>query len=130
MKIKNTDAGFGFVETTPIDAISLALCLLPGQGVINELAHDGPYLHGLFCDRPNPKKSIGILCPYCKAEVMRYEYAALGFCVVICKEIAFFSRLPPIKITKSDWARMLRFTAKSWTEIEANQKGGRNGGRN
>jgi hypothetical protein len=107
-----------------------ALSLPPGQGVINELAHEGPYHHGVFRDQPNPKEPTGVTCPYCKAEVLRYEYPEFGFCLLICKEIGVFMRLPAGRLSLENWARMVRQPARAWTEVEANEKGGARGGRN
>ena len=129
MKFYPTNDGRFAVEDSEVsDALALALVIPHGQAIINELAHDGPYFHGLFTSRDNPKSRTSVRCPYCKAPVLRYEYTDIGLCMLICKEIAVFMRLPVAKLTKANWRRMVRHTARTWTEVTANQKGGLHGG--
>src|SRR5271166_3118831 len=121
MKFHPTSGGLFAVEDSEIsDALALALVIPHGQAIINELMHDGPYLHGIFTGRDNPRTSTGVRCPYCKAQVLRYEYRDIGLCMLICKEIAAFMRLPVAKLTKANWRRMVRYTARTWTEVTAN----------
>jgi hypothetical protein len=130
-KFHPTSTGLAVADTGPgrYDAIRFALSLPPGNGVIVELRHDGPYRRGIFPGEPNPKKLAGVTCPYCQAPVLLYEYEEFGFGMFICRDVGFFMRLPADPLSREDWVRVVRQPAKTWTEIEANEKGGRYGGR-
>ena len=134
MKFHPTTTGLAISDTGPLpapyDAIRLVLSLPAGKCVINELGHDAPYRHGLFRNRLNPHKPASVICPYCSAQVLLYEYPELEFCMFICKEIAVFMRLPADRLSLEDWAHLVRGPARVWTEVEAAEKGGPHGGQN
>ena len=132
VKIHTTSAGVAISGTAgPSDAILAALSSPAGQGVINELTDEGPYCEGLFLDRPNPRIRTWFICPYCRAEVLQYEYAEFGLCFLVCKEVGFFIRLPIDSLFVSkNWLHIVRRPARAWTEVAANEKGGHDGGAN
>jgi hypothetical protein len=132
MKFHPTSSSLAVADTGPgpYDAIRFVLSLPPGNGAIVELDHDGPYRSGIFRSEPNPKKPTGVICPYCNVEVLLYEYEEFGFCMFICRDIGFFVRLPANPFSREEWARLVRQPAKAWTEVEAGEKGGHDGGAN
>jgi hypothetical protein len=48
----------------------------------------------------------------------------------ICRDIGFFVRLPASERSREEWAHLVRQPAKTWTEVEAGEKGGIHGGQN
>jgi hypothetical protein len=126
MKIYPTTSGLAVSETSPgpYDAVRFVLSLPPGSGVIVELRHDGPYRRGIFRNESNPRKSTGVICPYCEAEVLVNEYPEFGFYVFICRCLGFFTRLLADSFSRDDWAHLVRQPARIWAEAEAAEKGG------
>jgi hypothetical protein len=98
--------------------------LPPGHGVIVELKNDGPYHRGIFGNESIPRKSTGVICPYCGAPVLFYEYPEFGFCMLICRCLAFFARLPGDTLSRADWGQLVSHSARTWIEVEASEKGG------
>jgi hypothetical protein len=98
----------------------------PAQvSLLSLIKNDGPYRHGIFGGTPNPRKPTGILCPYCEAPVLLYEYPEFGFCMLVCRCLGFFARLPlPEQLTHDDWVHLVRHSARTWIEVEASEKGG------
>jgi hypothetical protein len=121
-----TSAHQAFEGTSLVDVVVLTLTQPPGRGIVNELAHDGPYRVGPLQGIKQTKIDTGVECPYCKSPVLRYEYPQMGLCVFVCREIGFFTRLPIGKMKTENWKRLVRQTAVIWTRIEANRNNGQN----
>ena len=119
-----------FENTEVADAVILALASPPGRGVVNELLHDGPYRDGVFPGFKQIRGSTSATCPYCKSPVLCYEYPEIGLIVFICREVGFFMRQARYKMRTRTWRRLVRKTAATWTGVEADRKGGRDGGPN
>jgi hypothetical protein len=69
-----TPGQFAMEGTGLLDTIFFALCAGPGVGIINELAHDGPYREGPLSGFITRKKSGRFSCPYCNVGVLHYQY--------------------------------------------------------
>jgi hypothetical protein len=120
-----------FENTTLAETIAMALSLPRGQGIINELAHEGPYLRGVFDQtEPQTRTDAGFTCPYCKSPVLHYHYPQIGLNLYICREIGYFMGSTSYKIRRKFWRGLVAKTAKTWTQIEAERKGGLHGGQN
>jgi hypothetical protein len=115
-----------FENTSLADVVLLTLAQPPDRGIVNELAHDGPYRVGPLQGVKQIKIETNVICPYCKVAVLRYEYPEIGLCVFICREIGFFTRLPIGKMEIENWRRLVRETAATWTRIEADRNNGQN----
>jgi hypothetical protein len=127
IKIHEPNPGqFAFENSSPADAVLMALCAPRGVGMINELTDDRPYREGPICGEPAKKNRSSFECPYCKARVVSYQYPAINLSVYLCKEIAFFVRTGNAKVTRSLWRRMIQQTARAWVKVAANQATGRN----
>jgi hypothetical protein len=132
MKIHPTTSGLAISDTGPgpYDAIQLALLSPPGSGAVVQLKKDSPYRRGLFPNEPTSGKSTGVICPYCGVPVLLYEYPEFGFCMLVCRCLGFFTRLPINELTQDDWVHLVRHCATTWIEVEANEQGGCHGGGN
>jgi hypothetical protein len=113
-------------NTTLYDTIALARSLPRGQGVVNELAHEGPYCHGITEGGGKNARPTKVVCPYCKAPVKLFEYPEVGIAVYLCKEIGFFTPSPAGKITTKIWRYLIRETASTWVKVAANRNTGQN----
>jgi hypothetical protein len=120
-----------FENTTMPETFAMALSLPPGQGIVKELSEERPYLHGVF-DQPEPqtRTETGFSCPYCKSPVLHYHYPQAGLNLFICREIGYFMGPGSFKMRPKVWRRLVAKTATTWTQIEADRKGGLHGGQN
>jgi hypothetical protein len=132
MKFHPTTFGLAVSDTGPgpYDAIQFALSSPPGHGAVVELRNDGPYRNGIFPNEPTPKKSTDVVCPYCEAPLLLYEYPEFGFYMLICRCLGFFARLPTDALSRDDWMQIVRRSAKTWIEVEASEGGGCHSGEN
>ena len=120
-----------FEGTTPTGAMAMALSLPPGQGIVNELSDERPYLRGIFDQtEPQTRTEAGFACPYCQSPVLHYHYPQVGLNLFICREIGYFMGPGSFKMRPKVWRRLVAKTATTWTQIEADRKGGIHGGQN
>jgi hypothetical protein len=126
-----TECHQAFENTTMPEVVAMALSLPPGQGIVNELSNEGPYLRGLLDQsEPQTKAEAGFFCPYCKSPVLHYRYPRVGLNLFICREIGYFMGPGSYKMRPKVWRRLVATAAATWTRIEADRQGGFHGGHN